>query len=94
MKRPSTASAGFQYLNQGYPITVSVQAVGAFLRYCERNKPGFELTVIYENDMAILKPVQETVQATGLNTTLVAGLKKVGLKLTQDFYNPGLSSVN
>ena len=96
MKRPSTASAGLNFLNQGYTIELSAQGIGAFLRYCERNKPGFELNVVYNNDMAIVKPVKATatLETPSLKASLKAGLEKAGFKFENKFLNPVMRPVS
>ncbi len=94
MKRPSTASAGLNFLNQGYTIELSLQAVGAFLRYFERNKPGFDLSVAYGNEMAIVKPIKETVETPALKGSFNAGLEKAGLKFGKEFFSTGLRQVS
>ncbi|GEO06667.1 hypothetical protein AAE02nite_43310 [Adhaeribacter aerolatus] len=93
MKRPSTASAGLNFLNQGYTIELSVQGVGAFLRYCERNKPGFELKVSYQNDMAVVMPVKAPVESPSFKASLKATLEKAGIGFENKFFNPGIRSV-
>lgn len=94
MKRPSTASAGLNFLNQGYTIELAQMAVGPFLRYCERNKPGFKLAVVYENEMAIIKPMKTNEKVSSLKTNLKAGLQRAGFNLGNSFLTPGISSVN
>ena len=93
MKRPSTASAGLNFLNQGYAIELSVQGVGAFLRYCERNKPGFELKVSYQNDMAVIMPVKVTAEAPSLKASIKASLEKAGLTFEKKIFNPGFRTL-
>ncbi|MGV3586311.1 MAG: hypothetical protein ACO1OF_04860 [Adhaeribacter sp.] len=94
MKRPSTASAGLNFLSQGYTIELSQMAVGPFLRYFERNKPGFELAVAYESEMAIIKPVKTTTETLSVKTGLKASLQRAGFNLGNSFFTPGVSPVN
>ena len=91
MKRPSTASAGLNFLNQGFAIELSAQAVGPFLRYCERNKPGFELLVTYENDSAIIKAEKVAQEVSGLQNTIKESLERAGLNLDKSFFRARIS---
>ncbi|MDB5261257.1 MAG: hypothetical protein JWQ14_538 [Adhaeribacter sp.] len=91
MKRPSTASAGLNFLNQGFTIELDAQAVGPFLRYCERNKPGFGLQVTYENDIAILKAEKQAVEFPSVQHSIKSNLEKAGLTLANRFFKSRIS---
>jgi hypothetical protein len=84
MKRPSTASAGLNFLKQGYSIELSASGVGAFLRFCERNHPGLKLDVTYENDMAVIKPVIAKAEVPTLPDSLKVGLQREGNVFSAD----------
>ena len=91
MKRPSTASAGLNFLNQGFTIELSAQAVGPFVRYCQRNKLGFELLVTYDNDLAIIKAQKVASEVPVPQTSLKTTLEKAGLKLDSSFFSARIS---
>ena len=93
MKRPSTASAGLNFLRQGYSIELSVPGVGAFLRYCERNNPDLKLDVTYENDMAFIKPIFAKAKVPALLDSLKVGSMKAGLQREENFFSAGLKAI-